>query len=512
MSSDAVTVFFSYSHADEALRNELAKHLSTLKRQRFITDWHDRKILPGDEWDGTIEDNLNTARVILLLISADFIASDYCYDTEIQKAMERHDAQEATVIPIILRSCDWSDCPFGKLQALPRNATAVKSWLDQDEAFTDIAKGIKKVVNEIRANNEVNQPVQITRDQTKRESQSLSKQEILILTRKPPSLSTSQTSAQEKYRNRLQEYLVRRKLTPLQEILLNQLRQELKLSESEAQQILSDEQAPLEKARSDYRNALRGLIEAGHYPIDEATRLELQELSESLQLPETEVKEIEQPILAAALEKARRTYRNALEELIAAGHYPIDEQTRLELKQLQQTLHLSTSAVDQLKKPILENANKEYFLKSEQGIDYSKLQNLLQAKDWKAADQETYEVMNKILRNEWSSRGLMNFPCIDLLSIDRLWVTCSDGKFGFSIQKEIYLSCGGVADGKYYEKAWQQFGDAVGWRMDGSWMSYEELRWLGDGPCGHMPCSFFLVGWSLILPGSLAYRLASCNT
>lgn len=154
MSSDAVTVFFSYSHADEALRNELAKHLSTLKRQRFITDWHDRKILPGDEWDGTIEDNLNTARVILLLISADFIASDYCYDTEIQKAMERHDAQEATVIPIILRSCDWSDCPFGKLQALPRNATAVKSWLDQDEAFTDIAKGIKKVVNEIRANNE----------------------------------------------------------------------------------------------------------------------------------------------------------------------------------------------------------------------------------------------------------------------------------------------------------------------------------------------------------------------
>lgn len=99
MTGAAVTVFFSYSHKDEALRDELASHLEILKWNDDITEWHDRKILPGDEWDREIKDSLASAQIILLLISADFIASRYCRDIEITRAMERHEAREACVIP-----------------------------------------------------------------------------------------------------------------------------------------------------------------------------------------------------------------------------------------------------------------------------------------------------------------------------------------------------------------------------------------------------------------------------
>lgn len=153
MSSDAVTVFFSYSHKDEALRDELAKHLEILKWSGEISAWHDRQILPGDEWDREIKDNLNTAQIILLLISSDFIASSYCRDIEIKRAIERHEAEEACVIPVILRRCMWSAAPFGRLQALPKNASPVTDtnvWPTFDDAFTNIAEGIKKAVDDVR--------------------------------------------------------------------------------------------------------------------------------------------------------------------------------------------------------------------------------------------------------------------------------------------------------------------------------------------------------------------------
>ena len=121
-------VFFSYSHKDEQLRDELAKHLSILKRQGIITAWHDREISAGTEWAGEIDAHLNTARIILLLISADFLASDYCYDMELTRAMERHAAKEARVIPVILREVDWKGAPFGQLQALPKDAVPVTKW------------------------------------------------------------------------------------------------------------------------------------------------------------------------------------------------------------------------------------------------------------------------------------------------------------------------------------------------------------------------------------------------
>ena len=142
-------VFYSYSHKDEDLRDELGKHLTPLRREGAIVDWHDRKIGAGKEWEGEIEEHLNTAHIILLLVSSDFIASDYCYDVEMQRAMERHEAGEARVIPVILRPTDWKAVPFGKLLALPTDGKPVTEWDNQDAAFTDIAKGIRKVVEEL---------------------------------------------------------------------------------------------------------------------------------------------------------------------------------------------------------------------------------------------------------------------------------------------------------------------------------------------------------------------------
>ncbi|MEH2162734.1 MAG: toll/interleukin-1 receptor domain-containing protein [Nostoc sp.] len=147
--SNAVKVFFSYSHKDEVLRDELATHLSMMKRQGVIEAWHDREISAGSEWANAIDDNLEVADIILLLVSANFLASDYCYDKEMIRAMERHETREARVIPIILKPTDWNGAPFGKLQALPKNAKPVTTWPDQDEAFLNVAQGIRRVVEDI---------------------------------------------------------------------------------------------------------------------------------------------------------------------------------------------------------------------------------------------------------------------------------------------------------------------------------------------------------------------------
>lgn len=145
-----IEIFFSYSHKDEKLRDKLADHLSIMKRNGIIQEWYDRKITGGTEWKGQIDAHLNSAQIILLLISANFISSDYCYDIELKRAMERHDNSEARVIPIILRACKWQDAPFGKLEPLPNDAKPVTSWTNRDQAFTNIVEGIERVITEMR--------------------------------------------------------------------------------------------------------------------------------------------------------------------------------------------------------------------------------------------------------------------------------------------------------------------------------------------------------------------------
>jgi hypothetical protein len=142
------TVFFSYSHEDEELRNRLEKHLALLKRQGLVEAWHDRRILAGSDLDEAISANLESADIILLLVSADFLASDYCYSREMDRAMQRHAAREAVVIPVILKPCDWHSAPFGKLLATPKDGKAVTSWANVEEALADVAGHIRKRVED----------------------------------------------------------------------------------------------------------------------------------------------------------------------------------------------------------------------------------------------------------------------------------------------------------------------------------------------------------------------------
>lgn len=141
-----IKIFFCYAHEDDDLRKQLAAHLSGLRRLRYITGWFDRDIQAGTDWEHEIETRLDAASIILLLISADFIASDYCYTVEMQRALEKQKAGTAHVIPIILRPAMWEAPPLSDLQALPTDKKPITQWANQDEAWLNVAQGIRELV------------------------------------------------------------------------------------------------------------------------------------------------------------------------------------------------------------------------------------------------------------------------------------------------------------------------------------------------------------------------------
>jgi formylglycine-generating enzyme required for sulfatase activity len=145
-----LTLFYSYSHKDEALREKLEEQLAVLRRRGLITAWHDREIIAGEDWKGKIDERLDSADIILLLVSPSFLASDYCWDREMTRALERHDLGEAQVIPVILRPCLWQEGPFAKLQAVPKDARPVTQWQDADEAFFNVASAIRLAIEELQ--------------------------------------------------------------------------------------------------------------------------------------------------------------------------------------------------------------------------------------------------------------------------------------------------------------------------------------------------------------------------
>ena len=150
MGSSRVEVFISYSHVDEPFRRQLDAHLAQLQRNGVIDSWHDRKIAAGAELDRAIDARLESADIILLLVSSDFLASDYCYEREMRRALERHEQNSAVVIPVIIRHVDWDASPFRKLVALPTDGRPVASFPDRDEAWTIIAKAIRSRATAIR--------------------------------------------------------------------------------------------------------------------------------------------------------------------------------------------------------------------------------------------------------------------------------------------------------------------------------------------------------------------------
>ena len=141
-----VTVFFSYAHEDARYRDELEKHLSALKRERLIEAWHDRRIGAGVGLHDEIARNLEAAQVILLLISPDFLASDYCYEREMTRALERHEKGEAVIIPVIVRPCDWEHSPFAGLRASPPDGKPITKFANLDDAYLAVTRDIREAV------------------------------------------------------------------------------------------------------------------------------------------------------------------------------------------------------------------------------------------------------------------------------------------------------------------------------------------------------------------------------
>ena len=146
-----ISIFICYARKDEALLNELKTHLKPLQREGLIKLWYDRDISAGTQWEPQIMRHLNTAQIVLLLVSPDFMDSDYCYGIEMKRALERHERGQARVIPIIVRPVYWHGKPLGQLQALPTDGQPVTSsyWQDQDAAFYAITQGIYNVIEQL---------------------------------------------------------------------------------------------------------------------------------------------------------------------------------------------------------------------------------------------------------------------------------------------------------------------------------------------------------------------------
>src|SRR6266567_1438937 len=144
---NAIKIFYSYARLDKRLRDELEKHLEPLKRSGQIITWYDREIQPGNDWEHEIKNQLDTADIILLLLSPNFVSSNYCYGQEMQQALERQKRGDVCIIPIVLRPVSWQELPIGNLQALPSDGKPVSTWRHRGEAFEDIVRGISQVVS-----------------------------------------------------------------------------------------------------------------------------------------------------------------------------------------------------------------------------------------------------------------------------------------------------------------------------------------------------------------------------
>ncbi|MFD3473034.1 toll/interleukin-1 receptor domain-containing protein [Streptomyces sp. NPDC058682] len=147
---EPVHAFCAYSRVDEKLKQDTLIALSPLERLGLLDTWNFRMVPAGREWEAELNVKLTSAELIILLISPNFINSDYCYGIEMAAALERHESGSARVVPVLLRDCLWSDLPFSHLQALPTNSKPVRSWQNRDAALADVARGIQAAIRDIR--------------------------------------------------------------------------------------------------------------------------------------------------------------------------------------------------------------------------------------------------------------------------------------------------------------------------------------------------------------------------
>ncbi|MEM6899563.1 MAG: toll/interleukin-1 receptor domain-containing protein [Pseudomonadota bacterium] len=170
-------IFISYSHKDKQALDRLHVHLASLRRQNLISQWFDREILAGDDIDEEISIELEQADLFLLLVSPDFIASDYCIERELERAIERHDAGLARVVPVIIEPCDWASMPrLRRLKAVPDAGKPVSEWANQNTAYLNVAQEVRRICEQEKPRSPVhsdnaseNQPNVASRYRVKRD-------------------------------------------------------------------------------------------------------------------------------------------------------------------------------------------------------------------------------------------------------------------------------------------------------------------------------------------------------
>lgn len=142
-------VFVSYARVDEAYRVRLNVHLAPLVREGLIDLWSDRAIAAGSDWERDIEHELATADIVLLLVTPDFVASVYCFEKELTEAIRRHEEEGVRILPVLVKNVDLVNMPFGRFKALPLNRRPISAWQDPDEAWLEVAQGVRQAADAI---------------------------------------------------------------------------------------------------------------------------------------------------------------------------------------------------------------------------------------------------------------------------------------------------------------------------------------------------------------------------
>ena len=531
MSEEAIKIFYSYSRQDLDMRNTLEDHLSTLKRARRIKTWHDLELEAGTEWERDIQEQLNTADIILLLVSRNFIASEYCYSRELERAIARHHAGEARVIPVILRPCDWNhpDVPFSKLNVLPTHAKPITSWADQDEAFTVVAQRIRETVDQLRAKKLVEPQA---KDQ--QENQQLTQKEAEQQAERER-IQREQQQAEEWERELLARKKAEQKAT--QERIFQQVTRK-ELQECDSARILFIKNVkhpepgawayPPEHMRQTESRTFELMWRASSHGVNQPESGDLMILHQRAKVThiveflDDQVRETETGLFrwVRAVWLSEKDWNQLPHQKDILGFSPryADGNTHSLSSLGFATFHKAWNSLEEFQQHIFRRLTQseaivttEDDLTSEKGVDYTRLRDLLKVKRWEEADHETatrmleaLNLQNKILIG---SQDIQNFSLTDLHTIDQLWVKYSYGKFGFSVQRRIldnafcnskitpetclfdndeFTSSKDLAD--RISVRWRVFGELLGWYERDRWiMKINYSQELTNKPEGYLP-------------------------
>jgi hypothetical protein len=507
MASKPISVFFSYSRKDEALMRELERHLEPLRLSQLIESWHDGCITPGEEWEPRIKEKLETAQIILLLITVNFINSEYCNTVELSKAIERHKSGQAHVIPLILRPCVWKLIPvggitLGKLQALPKNAKAVTRWEDRDEAFENIASGLLQKIEELQLKQE-----QAPTEEAYNLKLQRYKQELLF------AVSAQYPLAQKAidYLSQLEKQF---SLKPIDVIALQksilgaaEAKYQKRLGELAEKPELRGQTSELPSAQTD--QGFLPLI-AKPEPIHQISTPNLKQGEEQnarIAEPPAQAQYTPPPVESPPPDASLQQSEQLPLETVSA-HQPIIENFAQNLQNISESsnsfyqVSISTSQAEDL--------NSEIF----PGHVYKKLRDFLAIGQWHNADIETEKRLLDLVNRQNSFirvEDIGKIPKRDLVNIDFLWTKYSNGRFGLSTQKRLWQQ---FEEPVRYGESWKRFGKRLGWRRQKTlaerglswlkkgdsliegyeWIVVDELQFDIFAPEGHLPVGPFKVG------------------